>query len=650
MDISKNITICLNMIVKNESKIITRLFDTVLPIIDTFCICDTGSTDDTKDIITNYFKERKIEGKLFSHPFKDFGYNRTVALTKAKNMATYLLLLDADMKLVISPEFNKNTLEHDVYQIQQGGTMFKYSNTRLVKASLDVTCVGPTHEYYDLPDGCQQRPLNSLFIDDIGDGGCKENKFIRDIRLLEEGLKSEPNNGRYYFYLANTFFNIGKTEKARDMYIKRIEIGGWIEEVWYSYYRLGKCYDKLDEHDKAIQTWLEGYNFYPYRAENIYEIVKYYRIHSKHNLAYLFYKIGKKIPLPKDNVLFLHHDVYDFLFDYELSIIAYYLSPRPNVLSCYMKLFNTTTNLDTNHLLSNYKFYCKAITPSKSYDLSQLFPYSHKNFISSSPSIIPYENGYLLNLRYVDYKLEKNGDYTYADDYHVQTRNVRIQLDNNYQLVERTEFPDYFIEECRIRGLEDIKIIQHDKKIHFISTCQNQADGKLGMCGGLYHKDKLEQIRYPSPTNAECEKNWALFSHQNKLKFIYKWHPLTIGEISGEKVEITEKRPAPPILKMLRGSSNGYLYQKEYWFVCHIVEHSKPRQYYHCVVILDSETLAYKAHSRFFTFEGEKIEFCLGIIVKEDNIIMTHSCWDRTSQLRVYNKKQLLKDIFQYNI
>ena len=48
-------TICLNMIVKNESKIITRLFDTVLHIIDTYCICDTGSTDNTVEIIKKYF-------------------------------------------------------------------------------------------------------------------------------------------------------------------------------------------------------------------------------------------------------------------------------------------------------------------------------------------------------------------------------------------------------------------------------------------------------------------------------------------------------------------------------------------------------------------------------------------------------------------
>ena len=57
-------TICLNMIVKNESKIILRLLETVLPIIDTYCICDTGSTDMTKELIKEFFDVRCIEGKI----------------------------------------------------------------------------------------------------------------------------------------------------------------------------------------------------------------------------------------------------------------------------------------------------------------------------------------------------------------------------------------------------------------------------------------------------------------------------------------------------------------------------------------------------------------------------------------------------------
>jgi glycosyltransferase involved in cell wall biosynthesis len=68
-------TLCLNMIVKNESKIILRLLQSVLPIIDTYCICDTGSTDDTVKIIEKFFQKTNISGRIVSEPFKDFAHN-----------------------------------------------------------------------------------------------------------------------------------------------------------------------------------------------------------------------------------------------------------------------------------------------------------------------------------------------------------------------------------------------------------------------------------------------------------------------------------------------------------------------------------------------------------------------------------------------
>ena len=61
------------MIVKNESKIIERLFDSVRPFIDSYCICDTGSTDDTIEKIRAYGELHKIPGKIMEEPFRDFG-------------------------------------------------------------------------------------------------------------------------------------------------------------------------------------------------------------------------------------------------------------------------------------------------------------------------------------------------------------------------------------------------------------------------------------------------------------------------------------------------------------------------------------------------------------------------------------------------
>ena len=92
-------TLCLNMIVKNESLIITRLLDSVLSIIDCYCICDTGSTDNTVNVIIDYFTSKNIPGKIVNEPFKNFCHNRNFALQSCLGMSDHVLLLDADMIL-----------------------------------------------------------------------------------------------------------------------------------------------------------------------------------------------------------------------------------------------------------------------------------------------------------------------------------------------------------------------------------------------------------------------------------------------------------------------------------------------------------------------------------------------------------------------
>ena len=160
---------------------------------------------------------------------------------------------------------------------------------------------------------------------------------------------------------------------------------------------------------------------------------------------------------------------------------------------------------------------------------------------------------------------------------------------------------------------------------------------------------KLRFNCFSSPKNNNCEKNWTLFNYKDELRFVYEWQPLTIGKIiDASTSEIIITQEGPPIFKHFRGSTNGYLYNNEYWFITHIVEHSKPRHYYHCMVVLDGDTLQHKRHSRLFTFDGEKVEFCLGLIVEDERIITTNSNWDATSKLKVFDKKTLLKDLFDF--
>ena len=61
-------SVCLNMIVKNESQIITRCLDSVKDLIDYWVISDTGSTDGTQQLITDYFAQHGITGLLIAPP------------------------------------------------------------------------------------------------------------------------------------------------------------------------------------------------------------------------------------------------------------------------------------------------------------------------------------------------------------------------------------------------------------------------------------------------------------------------------------------------------------------------------------------------------------------------------------------------------
>ena len=114
-------TVCLNMIVKNESHIILNTLENLCYYINFayWVISDTGSTDDTKSIITNFFKQKNIPGELVEHEWKDFGYNRSKALECAYNKSDYLFIFDADDK--IFGEFKLPSIyEVDRYQVKFG--------------------------------------------------------------------------------------------------------------------------------------------------------------------------------------------------------------------------------------------------------------------------------------------------------------------------------------------------------------------------------------------------------------------------------------------------------------------------------------------------------------------------------------------------
>jgi len=288
-------TICLSMIVKNESKIITRMLESVSPIIDSYCICDTGSTDDTVEVIEHFFREKGIPGKIVMEPFKNFCHNRNVALNACHGMSDYILLMDADMTLTIGTTFHKDLLNDlDQCSILQGNEHYFYPNARIIKNNGNYQYHGVTHEYV-----CSSKPINhvkvfeksQIFINDIGDGGCKSNKFDRDIELLKQGIVDEPENTRYYYYLGNSYHDSGKNEEAIEIYKKVISMHGWVEERYNACIAMHDCYCRMGQESSGIHYLILSHKFVPNRVEGIYKLVKYYGWQQMYSVSYAFYSM-----------------------------------------------------------------------------------------------------------------------------------------------------------------------------------------------------------------------------------------------------------------------------------------------------------------------------------------------------------------------
>jgi tetratricopeptide (TPR) repeat protein len=648
-------TLCLNMIVKNESRIITRLFDSVAPIIDCYCICDTGSTDNTKELITSYFESKGIPGKIVEEPFVNFAHNRNFALQSCFGMSDYVLLLDADMVLEIKPGFEKSMLSsHDSYMVLQGTDDFYYNNMRIIKNNCLYLYLGVTHEYISTPPTNTTKNLekNLLFIRDIGDGGAKSDKYERDIRLLKGGIEENPNSDRYHFYLANSYFDSGKFEEAIETYRKRIKIGGWEQEVWYSYYRIGMSYKNLGKIEEAICAWLDGYNLLPNRIENLYEIIQHYRILNKCQIAYAFYKMAKESlekAVDKDSYLFLNNDMYTYKLEYELSILSCYIGIK-NINDQAVTILNhCNEQYLIDNTLSNMKFYKDILKPLRTLDLSTTISHTiagkERSFKSSSSSIIPNPSGegYLMNMRLVNYTIDSNGYYHDCDD-HIISVNKCLELSTDLKIIN-DKLIDSVFDNRRYVGIEDVRIFKGSENLIFMGTGLHQ-NGNIGILSGSYNRDAeyMESVEIkPSFSNSTCEKNWVFVNIENEMHIIYQWYPLHICKLneSTKSLDLIRKdNSMPKIFKHMRGSTSGAEFNNEIWFVTHIVSYEQPRHYYHLFVVFD-KSMKLLRYSAPFKFQEDCIEYCIGLVVESDRIIVPYSSWDRTTKIGVYDKKYI---------
>ncbi len=333
--------ICLNMIVKDESAVIKRCLDSVKPYIDYWVIVDTGSKDGTQKIIKNHMKD--IPGKLYEKSWKNWGDSRTEALDLAKGHGDYILFMDADDILEFENGANFGELTADQYTMWRGSKGFAYLKPQLVKDSLPWKWYGVTHEYIDCGKAYTSKTLKNVRYTSLDGGATWKDpklKFQKNVDLLEAALKKEPDNARYAFYLAESYRDLGEKGKALEWYQKRVRMGGWPEEVFWSMLQSAHMLKELGLPNSIVTDCLmTAHRCRPHRIEPIYYLAEIYIADNNHKLAYDLIKYRDTItqPIEKDH-LFNMDWMQEYGLEFQLAICSYYVGQHKESLALCDKL------------------------------------------------------------------------------------------------------------------------------------------------------------------------------------------------------------------------------------------------------------------------------------------------------------------------
>ena len=394
--------------------------------------------------------------------------------------------------------------------------------------------------------------------------------------------------------------------------------------------------------EQAAGYWMTAYSLKPSRPEPLYLLAKQFRCAGSNEASMRLLDLA--VP-NKEEYEGRIEAAHSWGLAEEYLIVSFYCGKdgaRDHMLT--LMDGKGCPNSTVQGALSNYRFYgshklrSTSIPDKISNQTRTLAAQNGATVITypSSPCIIKTPGAYLINQRLVSYKLLDEGRYDLGASGTVTTFNERTEtpgdIEDDPSVVSVQLFSPPSLANL-YNGLEDVKVWRkEDGALVYLAT-HISPNRDIRMSRGEYSKEGMSNpiVMEHVDHRGETEKNWAQCGDD---MVVYKWSPLTVCKIDGSQISpVVVNYNVPGSFQWMRGSTNACLYQGRLWFLTHSVLHRSPRVYYNHFVVLDPETFRVMSYSAPFKLSDHPIEFCLGLVVEDNRVLIGYSEMDGSSKI-----------------
>jgi len=313
------------IIVKDEEAIIERCLLSVLQFADEVVIVDTGSTDNTKEIVREKFEGDKVklfESEAFTQdtPPEEFRFGTAKNEAIKKCTGDWITWWDADdfcdevsAKAIrrIAEESNPNCLWD--FRMTFGTMSFLHCRMFPFGRNILFDETHSCHEYLETR-GLPRRLAEGVLLQHLPkdhDHGRKS--MMRNMKLLEYDYNERGmNDQRTLFYLANTYREAGNHKPAIKMYKEYLKVSHWAEERMFAQCYICDCCKAVGEWKDARKHALSAIMEDDRYAEPYCRLGDLYREAGRMKDASLWYQMAINLGgPPSDSQLFVIPALYD---------------------------------------------------------------------------------------------------------------------------------------------------------------------------------------------------------------------------------------------------------------------------------------------------------------------------------------------------